>query len=121
MDVELIQIYSVVEAKSVNELVRLTNLKTKNGWNIQGGMCYAPNNFCEADSQSYPFCQSIYRMEKPKKEAPVKQFVAFPYGQENKTTEVKVNQAPATESKLNNKKYKYNKNKSHVSRDSKNK
>ena len=79
MEEDLVQIYSVVEAKSVNELVRLTNLKTKQGWNCLGGMCYAPLNICEADSQSYQFCQSIYRMEKPKAGKEPGKFVAFPY------------------------------------------
>ena len=83
-DEEVIQIYTIVEAKSVNELVKLTNLKTKAGWNCIGGMCHTPNNFCESDSQSYPYCQSMYRMEKPKQEKPVKRFVAFPYKEEKK-------------------------------------
>jgi len=83
-DLDDIQVYTVVEAKTVNELVKLTNLKTKNGWNCLGGMCYAPNNFCESDSQTYAFCQSMFRMEKPKNEKPVKKFVAFPYKEEKK-------------------------------------
>lgn len=67
---EAIQVYSIVEAKTVNELVRLVNLKTKNGWNCIGGMCYTPLNICEADAQSYLYCQAIFRMEKlkPKKQ-----------------------------------------------------
>jgi len=80
---EIIPIYSIVEAKSINELVKLTNLKTKTGWNLLGGMCHTPNNLCEADSQFYPYCQTIYRMEKPKKGMPVKEFVAFPYKNNN--------------------------------------
>ena len=76
---EVIQIYYVVEGKSVNELVRLTNNKTEDGWICLGGMCHAPNNICEADSQNYPYCQSMYRMEKPKKGAP-KRYDAFPQG-----------------------------------------
>lgn len=76
---EVVLIYTIVEAKSINELVKLTNIKTKAGWLTQGGMCYCPNNLCEADSQYYPYCQSIYRMETPKKNGPKKEFVAFPY------------------------------------------
>lgn len=80
---EVMQVYSVVEAKSVNELVRLTNLKTKQGWNCLGGMCHTPHNICEADSQNYSYCQSIFRME-PKKGA--KEFPAFPKTTKNKKT-----------------------------------
>lgn len=78
---ELVPIYTVVEARSINDLVKLTNMKTKDGWNFLGGMCHCPNNFCESDSKTYPYCQSMYRQEKPKKEKlppPVKQDVAFP-------------------------------------------
>lgn len=82
---EQIQIYTIIEAKTVNELVKLVNIKTKQGWLCIGGMGYAPNNFCEADSQSYPFCQSMYRMEKPKKQlTETKKFEPFPYdGKQN--------------------------------------
>jgi hypothetical protein len=74
-----VQIYTVVEAKSVNDLVRLTNMKTKQGWFCLGGICNTPANYCESDTSPYPYCQSMYRMEKPKKERAVKEFVAFPY------------------------------------------
>jgi hypothetical protein len=81
---DIIQIYTIVEAKTINELVRLTNIKTKNGWNLIGGICYTPNNFDELDSQNYCYCQSMYRFEKPKRDAPVKKFVAFPYKEKKK-------------------------------------
>jgi hypothetical protein len=68
MGLEAVPIYAVVEAKTINDLVKLTNMKTKDGWNFLGGMCHVPNNFCESDSQNYPYCQSMYRLEKPKKE-----------------------------------------------------
>jgi hypothetical protein len=86
----IIQIYTIVEAKTINELVRLTNMKTKNGWNLIGGICHTPNNFCETDSQVYPYCQSMYRFEKPKKDMQVKKFVAFPYDEKNKNGKRKV-------------------------------
>jgi hypothetical protein len=73
----VVQIYTVVEAKSVNELVKLTNFKTKQGWNCIGGMCHTPTNICEADSQPYPYCQSMYRMEKSKKEREIPGKVAL--------------------------------------------
>lgn len=82
---EVIQIYTIVEAKSINELVKLTNLKTKAGWICIGGMCYTPNNVCEADQHTYPYCQSMYRMEKPKKQMPAKKFEAFPYDGKSKS------------------------------------
>ena len=83
---EQIQIYTIIEAKNVNELVKLVNIKTKQGWLCIGGMNYAQNNFCEADSQSYPFCQTMYRMEKPKKQlTETKKFEAFPYDGSSKT------------------------------------
>ena len=80
----IVQIYTVVEAKNVNELVKLVNIKTKAGWICLGGMAYVPNNFCDADSQNYPFCQTMYRMEKPRSATPEKNFEAFPY--EHKAT-----------------------------------
>lgn len=76
---EIIQIYTIVEAKSVNDLVKLVNIKTKQSWICLGGMCYTPNNVCESDQNNYPYCQTMYRMEKPKKQVPVKTFEAFPY------------------------------------------
>ena len=76
---EVVLIYTIVEAKSINDLVKLVNIKTKAGWLTQGGMCYCQNNLCEADSAYYPYCQSIYRMETPKQSGPKKEFVAFPY------------------------------------------
>lgn len=78
-DEEIIQIYTIVEAKSVNDLVKLVNIKTKQSWICLGGMCYTPNNVCESDQNTYPYCQTMYRMEKPKKQMPVKTFEAFPY------------------------------------------
>lgn len=120
---EIIPIYSIVEAKSINELVKLTNLKTKMGWNLLGGMCHTPNNLCEADSQVYPYCQTIYRMEKPKKGMPVKEFVAFPYKNNNPSVKEQSNtknnpirkNLPAAPRQEKNKNY--NKNKNYAPRD----
>ncbi len=55
-----------MEGKTVEELVRLVNLKTKNGWKLIGGVVYAPTNFCPMDSTYYPFCQSVFKLEKKK-------------------------------------------------------
>lgn len=59
--------YYIVEAKSTNDLVRLVNLKTKAGWNVVGGIVYAPTNFCKISGEIYPFCQSLVRIENVKK------------------------------------------------------
>lgn len=63
----MIQKYEVVEATSVLDLVRLVNLKTKNGWVVLGGMAYTPTNFCFLTRDLYPFCQTVTRWEKIKK------------------------------------------------------
>lgn len=71
----LIYIYTIVEAQSVVDLVRLTNLKTKKGWKCLGGMC-----FISLHGTEYPFCQSMYRMDKAEeKKVDKKRFTAFPY------------------------------------------
>jgi len=62
----LVQRYEVVEGKTVQELVRLVNLKTKNGWSISGGMVYTPINFDPLNSEYYPFCQTIFKVERKK-------------------------------------------------------
>jgi hypothetical protein len=63
----MIQRYEIVEASSIQDLVRLVNLKTKNGWLSLGGMAYAPTNFCVLTGEVYPFCQTVTRFEKGKK------------------------------------------------------
>lgn len=63
---DVVQRYEIVEGKTVQELVRLVNLKTKNGWTIAGGMVYAPTNFAPLDSEYYPFCQSVFKIERKK-------------------------------------------------------
>lgn len=60
---DVVQRYEIVEGKTVQELVKLVNIKTKNGWAISGGMVYVPTNFCPIDSDYYPFCQTIYKVE----------------------------------------------------------
>ena len=70
----LIYIYTIVEAQSVVDLVRLTNLKTKKGWKCLGGMC-----FISLPATEYPFCQSMYRMDKVEDKKVEKKFTAFPY------------------------------------------
>jgi len=70
----LIYIYRIVEAQSVLDLVRLTNLKTKKGWKCLGGMC-----FISLPNTEYPFCQSMYRMDKVEDKKVEKKFTAFPY------------------------------------------
>lgn len=70
----LIYIYTIVEAQSVVELVKLTNLKTKKGWKCLGGMC-----FISLHGTEYPFCQSMYRMDKVEEKKVEKKFTAFPY------------------------------------------
>ncbi len=64
---DLVQRYEIVEGKTVQELVKLVNLKTKNGWTVIGGVVYAPTNFCPMDSQYYPFCQSVFKVERKKR------------------------------------------------------
>lgn len=59
--------YDVVEAKSINDLVRLVNLKTKAGWNVVGGIVYSPTNFCNGSGEIYPFCQTVIKVEYKKK------------------------------------------------------
>jgi len=108
--VEPIQIYTVVEAKTINELVKLTNIKTKLGWICLGGMCHTPNNYCEADSSCYPYCQSMYRMEKPKGVQPTKDFVAFPY-EDKKPQQVTPQDLPPVPSKVVIKKKAFKNNK----------
>lgn len=54
-----IQIYEVVQAKTVNDLVRLVNLKTKFGWIATGGVAHVPNNYSDTDSEYYPFFQAV--------------------------------------------------------------
>lgn len=61
-DTKVIQRYEIVEAKTVNDLVRLVNLKTKAGWFVEGGVTYAPTNICLANGEIYPFCQSITKI-----------------------------------------------------------
>jgi hypothetical protein len=63
----MIQRYEVVEASSIEDLVRLVNLKTKNGWLSLGGMVYTPTNFFVLTGEVYPFCQTVTRFEKGKK------------------------------------------------------
>lgn len=81
----LIYIYTIVEAQSVVDLVRLTNLKTKKGWKCLGGMC-----FISLSGTEYPFCQSMYRMDKVEEKKIEKRFTAFPY--EGKTEALPVEQ-----------------------------
>ncbi len=66
-----IQRFEVVQAKNLNDLISLTNLKTKNGWILLGGMVYIPTNFCPLEGVYYPFCQTIYRFEKKKQKKKV--------------------------------------------------
>lgn len=70
----LICIYTIVEAQSIIDLVRLTNLKTKKGWKCLGGMC-----FISLPNIEYPFCQSMYKMGKVEEKKFEKKFTAFPY------------------------------------------
>lgn len=72
---KLTYIYTIVEAQSVVDLVRLTNLKTKKGWKCIGGMC-----FISLPDTRYPFCQSMYKMDKIEEKKVEKKFTAFPYG-----------------------------------------
>lgn len=54
--------YDIVEAKSINELVKLVNLKTKNGWVACGSVTYIlepPNYHIGRIITMYPFCQAI--------------------------------------------------------------
>lgn len=63
----MIQRYEIVEARSIEDLIRLVNLKTKADWTCLGGMIYTPTNFCFLTRDAYPFCQTIIRFEKDKK------------------------------------------------------
>ncbi len=74
-EVTEIQNYIIVEAKSASELVKLTNLKTKLGWKCLGGMCHLGNS----SNVYFPFCQSMYRMEKPSTEKPVRNYTSYQY------------------------------------------
>lgn len=60
--------YEVVVGESIEELVRLVNLKTKFGWECVGGICY-----CKDAKAIYPYgnnsicdyyCQSIVKKSK---------------------------------------------------------
>lgn len=53
---KLYQRYDIIQARSAEELVRLVNIKTKQGWECQGGV--SQGNVLEKD---YPFCQAIVR------------------------------------------------------------
>ena len=59
--------YDIVQARNINELVLLVNIKTKNGWVVQGGMTYTPGNHSEREVEDYQYCQSIVRYEYPKR------------------------------------------------------
>lgn len=50
--------YDIVEAKSINELVKLVNLKTKNGWVACGAMTYILNPSWKIIT-THSFCQAI--------------------------------------------------------------
>lgn len=50
--------YDIVEARSVNELVKLVNLKTKNGWIACGSMTYILNPSWQLIT-THSFCQAI--------------------------------------------------------------
>ena len=87
---KLIYIYTIVEAQSVLDLVRLTNLKTKKGWKCLGGMC-----FISLSGTEYPFCQSMYRMDKVEEKKVEKKFTAFPYEGKTETSDA-INQNTTT-------------------------
>ncbi len=55
---KLYQRYDIVRAKTIDELVRLVNIKTKQGWECLGG--HSQGNVLEKD---YPFSQAIVRLE----------------------------------------------------------
>lgn len=59
------QLYEVVSATSILELVKLVNLKTKNGWQCIGGVCYSGNeeHFINNDKTIiyYPFSQALVK------------------------------------------------------------
>lgn len=63
-----VQRYEIVQGKTINDLVRLVNLKTKFGWTACGGIVHTPGNFSDLDSSTYFYCQGMIKRFPVKKE-----------------------------------------------------
>lgn len=55
---KLYQRYDIVRARTSEELIRLVNIKNRQGWECQGGV--SQGNVLEKD---FPFSQAIVRLE----------------------------------------------------------